>query len=291
MARSTPPRGNPALAGVTLDRSSPLPLYQQIKQQLARIAGARRDSPGRFHSETEIARAFGVSRMTVRQAIEELVDEGVLRRRRGAGTFVTLATLEERFTPGMELEEAWSANAGEMRVEPLVWEMRPCPADFAALLGVEEGAAIRYLSRLRLAGTLPVAVDHRYIPADLAAGIGPRGVRKSMLLQLWNLLELSHGELELDAAAAGQPESRALGIAVGAPLIRRRVRYFAESGRTVMAGVSLYRADLVRYSIHVPLSRAFRSTLDPPAQVEEAPREARLRREVGPPIRGASARR
>jgi GntR family transcriptional regulator, N-acetylglucosamine utilization regulator len=267
---------------VALDRHSPLPLYQQIKRHLVRMAEERRGAPGRFHSESELTRLFGVSRMTVRQAIQELVDEGILRRRRGAGTFVTLPKVEERFGPAGELPDRWATDLGEMRIEPLAFDIRPCPAEFAVPLAVEPGAPIRYIARLRLAGSVPVAVDHRYIPPELADGMGRGIVAKSILLQLWDRLELSHGEIELDAVTAAAQEARWLGVSEGAALIRRRVRYLASDGRAVMTGVSLYPADLVRYSVHVPLSRNFRSTLEPFTHAEEAPREARLRRQIGP---------
>jgi GntR family transcriptional regulator len=246
------------------------------------MAEAQRGRAERFQSESELTRLFGVSRMTVRQAIQELVDEGVLRRRRGAGTFVSLAKVEERFSASGELPELWGKNAGEMRIEPLAFEIRPCPAEFAGKLSLAAGAAVRYVARLRLAGSVPIAVDHRYIPTEFTNGLGRGGVSKSLLLLLWDKIELSHGELELDAVSAAVPEAGWLNVHEGAALIRRYVRYLARDGRVVMAGVSLYRADVVRYSVHVPMSRTFRNSLHPFPNTEEAPRIARLRREIGP---------
>jgi GntR family transcriptional regulator len=284
MSRNVEPSAaaGPAAERIALDRSSPLPLYVQIKQHLLRLIAASGGGSERFHTEIELCRMFGVSRMTVRQAIEELVDEGLLARRRGSGTYITPPRFEEQLSSLLNFEDQWEASGRPMGIEPLAFEMRPCPAEIASELGLETGDAVRYVARLRLAGALPIGVDHRFIPADLAEGIGKGGVTKSLLRALWNQLDLSHGELHFEAATAGEEEARWLGVAVGSPLMRRRLQYFARTGRPVMAGDSVYRADLVRYSVHVPLSREYRRTLDSLLRSEEAPREVRLRREVAP---------
>ena len=272
-------------ASIALDRNSPLPLYQQIKPHLVRIADDRRRDHGRFPSESELTRLFGVSRMTVRQAIQELVDEGVLHRRRGAGTFVTEPAVEAPTGAPSELGEEWPARAGEMRIEPLVFEVRPCPADAAAALSLESGTAIRYVSRLRLVENVPIAIDDRYIPLEFTRGMDGSGTSRSILLQLWERVDLSRGELELEAIGATEREARWLRIPSGTPVMRRRMRYLAADGRVVVSGVSFYRADLVRYAIQLSLSHRLRLRADPFGFSSELPGDARLRREVGPRLR------
>jgi GntR family transcriptional regulator len=169
-----------------------------------------------------------------------------------------------------------------MQIEPIAFEMRPCPSDIAVALGLGEGAPVRYVARLRLADAVPIAIDQRYVPGTIAAGIRRSGAMRSILHTLWDQHELSHGELELEASSAGPDEARWLRIAEGSPIMLRRLRYFTREGMPILAGRSCYRADLVRYSIHVPLSREFRSTLEPFARSEEAPRQVRLRREIAP---------
>jgi GntR family transcriptional regulator len=73
---------------VLLERESPVPLYLQIKEHLVRdiaAAGARRD---KFYTDSELCAKFRVSRMTVRQAVQELVNDGLVKRARGIGTFI-----------------------------------------------------------------------------------------------------------------------------------------------------------------------------------------------------------
>ncbi|MBV9521537.1 MAG: GntR family transcriptional regulator, partial [Alphaproteobacteria bacterium] len=68
-----------------LDRGSPIPLYMQIKQYLSRQIGAWERHDEKFYTDADLCELFGVSRMTVRQAVQELVDEGLLKRARGIG--------------------------------------------------------------------------------------------------------------------------------------------------------------------------------------------------------------
>jgi GntR family transcriptional regulator len=269
-------------ARIALDRDSPLPLYRQIKGHLARMAEERHGGGERFPSESELTRLFGVSRMTVRQAIQELVDHGVLRRRRGAGTFVSAPPSEAPRRQASALAKDWPSHVDGMRVEPLAFEVCPCPADVAAILSIESGRPVRFLSRLRLAGEVPVAVDDRYIPIEFTRGIDGSGGAKPILLQLWDRVDLEEGEFELEAIGAAEREARWLRVPTGSPLMRRRLRYLAADGRTVMCGVSHYRADLVRYAVRVSLSDRRREAVDPLGFSSEMPGEARLRREFGP---------
>ena len=105
-----------------LDRTSPLPLYAQIKQRLIGII-LRWDQPGhRFYSDEQLCAFFCVSRDTVRQALSELVREGLLTRSRGLGTFVSVHKLEERFGPNMDFMRQWAASGTPIQPTILVFE-------------------------------------------------------------------------------------------------------------------------------------------------------------------------
>ena len=91
--------------------------------------------------------------------------------------------------------------------------------------------------------------------------------------------EMSHAEIRLEATVAGKAEARWLALPLGAPLMIRRIRYLTKDGLPVLAGYTIYRADLVRYSIHQPLSR---ETLERASIGDDNDRVVRLRREMVP---------
>jgi GntR family transcriptional regulator len=243
--RGTPP----------LDRTSPLPLYAQIKQRLIGIIMRWQQADRRFYSDEQLCTLFNVSRDTVRQALSELVQEGLLTRSRGLGTFVCARKLEERFGPGMDFLGQWAANGTPMQSMPLVFERRPAGDSIAATLELDARALILFIKRVRSAAGVPVAIDYRYLPAELVADWTEELVRGSPLHLLWQSHDLRCGDFAIEAGIAGPEEVEYLHLAAGAPVLIRTLRYRDDGGRLVMAGHTVHRGDLVRYLLNVPLSR------------------------------------
>lgn len=236
-----------------LDRTSPLPLYAQIKQRLIGLI-ANWDSPDRrFFSDEELCEQFLVSRDTVRQALSELVREGLLTRSRGLGTFVSLRKVEERFEPGMNFLQQWAANGTPMQPNVLAFERRPADDTVAGLLEIKPGDMALEIRRVRSAAGVPVAIDYRFLPADLVADWDESAALASPLHLLWKRTRLREGEFEIEAAAATPEEVEYLHLSPGAPVLVRMLKYRDANGRLVLAGRTVHRADLVRYSLSVPL--------------------------------------
>src|SRR3546814_1159851 len=121
-------------ATIPLDRNSPLPLYEQIKRRvLSLILGWQKDSE-RFHTDQELSEQFGVSRMTVRQAVQELVNEGYLRRVRGSGTFVCAPKVDERLSMAMDFIDQWATRGRALELRVLRCAEEPCAARVASQL-------------------------------------------------------------------------------------------------------------------------------------------------------------
>jgi GntR family transcriptional regulator len=273
-------RGSNVGGTVDLDRTSPIPLYLQIKQYLSRQIAVWERHNDKFYTDGELCGMFGVSRMTVRQAVQELVDDGLLKRSRGIGTFVVLRKIEERLSPELDFPEQWAESGRPVRLEVLTYGTQPCPPGFAEDLGIPSESPVRYIFRLRSAGTMPIALDHRYVPLQVAEGLTQADAGSSILRTFWDRFEMSHSEIHLEATSAGQQEVRHLAVPLGAPLMLRRMRYLTKDGLAVLAGYTLYRADVVRYSINMPLSR---ETLEPAMRGEDQDRMVRLRREITTP--------
>jgi GntR family transcriptional regulator len=159
------------MTSTAIDRAAPLPLYFQLKQQLV---GEIRDhglAPGdRLPSESAIERRYGVSRTTIRQALNELVIEGVVERVQGKGTFVaapkiTHVPLLTSFTENMRSQ----GYVPSRRV--LVSVVAEAPPDVAAKLSLERsGERCRFLRRLLLADDEVVGVAETWLPVSV---LGP----------------------------------------------------------------------------------------------------------------------
>ncbi|QRG06561.1 GntR family transcriptional regulator [Xanthobacter dioxanivorans] len=245
-----------------LDRASPLPLYAQIKQRLIGIILKWEQADRRFYSDEQLCTMFGVSRDTARQAVAELVQEGLLTRSRGLGTFVAVRKLEERFNPGMDFLNQWAATGMPMQASVLAFERGPADEAVAATLEAEAGLPVLFIKRLRTAARVPLAVDYRYVPADLVTDWTEEAVHDSPLHRLWQKVDLKTGDFTIEAGIAGPEEVEYLHLTPGAPVLIRTLRYREAGGRLVMCGHTVHRADLVRYSLSVPLSRGGSSVPD-----------------------------
>src|SRR4051794_1129490 len=115
------------MTSVTLNRDSPLPLYAQVKRALQVKLMSWPAENDRFYTDEELQRIFGVSRATVRQALTELEEEGLVRRRQGFGTFVNRDKIEESFAARNDFSSQWAQSGRSLHVANLNVTRRPCP--------------------------------------------------------------------------------------------------------------------------------------------------------------------
>lgn len=239
-----------------IDRSSPLPLYVQIKRRLLQMIAGWDRSDLRFHTDEELCRLFKVSRMTVRQAVQELVSEGHLTRMRGVGTFVGGEKVDERFTPEMNFIDQWAGSGRPLIMTVRRIERIACPAAFAAALAIPQGEPVLYLERLRRSGGIPISIDYRYILAAYADVFEPDSVASSSLLDLLaQRVELESGTMQIEAGSADATVAEILQILPNDPVLGRHLVYRDTGGRPVLAGYSIYRADQARYVVTVPVEK------------------------------------
>ena len=153
-----------ALAGVTLDHSSPVPLYHQAAQALeGAIENGRLPRGSKLGGEVELATRLGISRPTMRAAMKQLVDKGLLLRRRGIGTIVAPRPVR-RAVALTSLYDDLKEAGREPRTRLLSFERGPSPPDVAEHLGLEPNATVVRFDRLRLAGSDPIALMHNAVP-------------------------------------------------------------------------------------------------------------------------------
>lgn len=196
-----------------LDGTSERPLYRQLVDWL-RADVARRAVGDRIESEPQLAERFGVSRFTVTRAIEILVNEGLIRRRQGLGSFVALPPLQRApsyLTSFTEAVEAQGRTASHrlLNFGPVVWsEDLPYP----------EGSALVGVDRLRLVDGEPTAIHRSVIDARLAERIGlTRAVARTGRFSLYRLFDqaglgIDRGVETIRARSATSEEARLLEI-------------------------------------------------------------------------------
>jgi GntR family transcriptional regulator len=238
-----------------LDRESPLPLYAQVKRRLRATIMSWPSENNRFHTEQALCQIYGVGRATIRQAVAELEEEGLLRRRQGSGTVVNRSKIDETFSPLTSFSDQWARSGRSLKVELVRFE-RPaaCPRPFAQMLGVETGTPVVHVERFRLSGAVRIVWDQRFMPMEVAKGLArQRFARGSLLDLLAPRVEFDHGESYLEAGLAGEDYAELLELLPQEPVLMRHLRYFATDGKAVMVGLSVYRADQVRYRLTAPM--------------------------------------
>lgn len=236
---------------VSLNRLSPVPLYHQLSHQLKAAISSGELPKGTFlGNELVLAEQWQVSRPTVRRAIQDLVDDGLLVRRRGIGTQVVNDQVRRPFSL-TSLHEDLVASGRRPSTRVLAVERVRAPADIAEALGVRTGARVVHLSRLRSAGSQPLAVMSNWLPLELGGELTAevlearglysilrdRGVRPHYAVQ------------RLGARAATEPEALLLGVAVGAPLVTMWRAMQDDTGRPVEVGDHAY--DAAHYSVEM----------------------------------------
>jgi len=159
-----------------LNSAEPTPLYIQLASNL-RLAMKNQDlTPNEMlPNERALARQLEISRVTVRNALRRLEDEGLLERRQGAGTFVVDASrkhsvIEKDFAQLSSFSEDIINSNGIATSRVLLSEVSGASAQEAFQLGLPEGEDVWRLNRLRLANDIPLAVEFSIVPATALAG-------------------------------------------------------------------------------------------------------------------------
>jgi GntR family transcriptional regulator len=240
------------MSGISLSRSSSVPLHAQVGQILVGlIEGGKLAHGERLPPERYLAELFDVSLAPVRQAILDVVSKGLLVRSRGQGTFVRTPGLDEKISILPSLTESLREQQVEVATRVLCQERAPAPAPIARALAMRGGDSI-YLERLAILGKEPVALLETYLPARAYPGL----VDVSFADQsLYGVLRERYGtvvtwaESVIDVTHCTSREAEKLDVPVGELLLRLEGTAFAEPRLPVEYFRVLYRANRVRFHL------------------------------------------
>jgi DNA-binding GntR family transcriptional regulator len=237
---------------VDLDRSSPIPLYFQAARQIEEAITSGRLGPGtRLDNEISLADRLGLSRPTMRRAIQQLVDKGLLVRKRGVGTQVVHGTV----TRPVELTSLYddlARNRQAPRTRVLTNEVLAASDLVAAQLSVPAGRPVLHLRRLRFANGEPLAILENWLPEELI-GVGEHDLAEHGLYEVMRSLgvHIKVAKQRIGARTGTTKECGLLTERRGAPLLTMDRGTHDDTGRVVEWGHHVYRAS--QYSFEVTL--------------------------------------
>jgi GntR family transcriptional regulator len=237
-------------ASITVDRYSPVPMYYQVAQQLEHAIETGELAPGtRLDGELALANQLGVSRPTLRRAIEYLVDRGYLVRRRAVGTQVVHPKVR-RPVELSSLYDDLTASRKDPRTKVLSLEAVPASDRVAHALGLEDGRDVLAVERLRYADGQPLAIMRNWLPLGLV-DLQAERLERSGLYQLMRSagITLHLASQTIGARGASAPEAKLLQAAKGEPLLTMERTTYNENGQPVELGDHIYRASLYSFEI------------------------------------------
>lgn len=227
------------------------PLYFQIKSRLLDGIETGRYKPGdRIPSERELTDEFGVSRMTARQALKELENQGYLYRVQGKGTFVATPKLDQPLMALTSFTEDMRRRGMTAAARVLSVGEPPAGPHVGRALGIDSGAQVFRLERLRLADGQPMALEISHVPVEVCPGLADVDFSSTSLYFVLAErfgIRLRHGGQSLEAVSAGSYEAEVLQVREGVPLLLMERLAYGEGDRRVEFVRSWYRGDRYRF--------------------------------------------
>jgi DNA-binding GntR family transcriptional regulator len=234
-----------------------LPLYVQIAQTLNDgIASGKYSVGGLLPTEAELGEAFGVSRHTVRQAIQHLRHQGLVSARKGVGTRVEASRGKSSYTHSIHSLAEILQYANETRLEVSELAIRPARGATAEVLGCRPGKRWMHVVGVRYGANSerPICLSDIYIDAAYKAISGEIGRARTAICAI---IEQHFGETiieveqQIEGAVLTEDVARRLGARAGDPALRLTRHYFVTGRRLIEMSISLHPADRFSYAMTI----------------------------------------
>jgi GntR family transcriptional regulator len=233
-----------------LNKQGAVPLYLQLKQLLeAQIVSGALAPHGRVPSERDLSEQHSISRMTARQALAELIQDGRLYTSAGKGTFVAEPKIRQSLQSLTSFTEDMRARGLAPTTRIIRRELTPASEMQAARLRIAEGRPIMCVERLRLADGEPLALETACLVFDGAERLLAADLQGSLyaVLQAEFGIVPAEANEELEAALAQPRERTLLLLSEGAPVLRIQRTTFDQARRPFEYVQSIYRGDRYRF--------------------------------------------
>jgi GntR family transcriptional regulator, N-acetylglucosamine utilization regulator len=235
----------------TIFRNSPVPRYHQLKEILRERVRSGEWQPGDLiPSERELSESYSISRMTARQAITDLVNEGVFYREQGKGTFVSRNKITQQLMRLTGFTEDMSARGQHPSTQVLSAQIVSADEQVAEHLRVPLGEPVLRLQRLRLADGEPLAIENSHLCFKGHERLLDEDLERNSLYRLLETkfgLPLMEAEQELEAGLAAAEEARLLKVAVGSSVLYTRRTTYSDRNQPIEYARAVYRGDKYRF--------------------------------------------
>lgn len=229
------------------------PLYLQLVDELEVAIRERMAPNDKLFSERELTQVYGVSRITVRLALQELEKRGLVYKKHGKGTYVS-----EISDTAVDLSQAYSfteqmKKIGKVpRTSILSFELVKASDYIAQHLQLSQGEEVFEVERLRLADEVPMMLERTYVPASLFPVLAAQRMKSTPLYEIFSedyhqVIRLA--EEEFYASIALDNEAKILGIPSNSPVLHLVRKTYNDKNRIIEFTFSIARADQFRYKI------------------------------------------
>jgi len=229
------------------------PRHQQLSDWLReQIEQGVYKPQDRLPSEHELSRRFGVSRITVRRALQTLEHEGLIYRCQGVGSFVKQPShIQQGLVRLTDFAEDMARAGLEARSQVVHFAPEPASAEVAARLGVSEGATVVRLDRLRLGNDEPIAFDRTWLTPFYAQFLEDRDLERETIYRILEALDIPivRGYYRIAAVNAEADVARLLQVPEGMALLRIDRTSCTSGNKVVYFQQRFYRSDRIVYEL------------------------------------------
>lgn len=237
-----------------IDKNSPMPIYYQIEEAVKeQIEKGELKEGDMVPSEREFSERYQISRMTVRQAITNLVRDGYLVRFIGKGTFVARRKIRQTLFGLTSFTEDMKSRGMNPGSQLLDFREIKAPGSIAEKLRISLGDPVYEIKRVRSANGTPMAMETTYLSSGLVPGLTEETVQGSLYQYVEEKrgLKIHSAVQELEASVARKAESDILGIEIGAPLLWIKRFSFLKDKTPLEIVHSAYRGDQYRFVVEM----------------------------------------
>ena len=239
-----------------IDFDSHIPYYAQVKDIIReRISNGTWNVGDRLPSEAELCTIFGVSRTVIRQALQDLIHEGLIKRRKGKGSFVSANKISEQLVQKLT---GFYQDMVEQGFEPVTVVLRlhtiPASAEVAGNLGIEIGSPVIEIVRLRSVKNVPIVLVTTYMPYSFCPTLIDDDLTNQSLYALMETryqLYIARGRRTIHSVIADEQVAKLLMVSKGAPLFQLDSVSYLSDGTPVEYFIAYHRGDRSQFEVEL----------------------------------------